>query len=84
MSDRAFNNGVVVGAAVMSAVDTTKRGAVATGKAVKSGARSTKEVTSSFWAGFKTGIKQPKAQIGTSTPPDAKPIAASHIIVVRT
>lgn len=84
MSDRAFNNGVVVGAAIMSAVDTTKRGARATGVAVKATARSTKDVTSSFWAGFRSGIKQPSAQLGTSTPSAAKPIEASHIIVVRT
>ena len=84
MSDRAYNNGVVVGAAVMSAVDTTKRGARATGVAVKATARSTKDVTTSFWAGFKTGIKKPSAQLGASVPSDAKPIAASHIIVVRT
>lgn len=84
MSDRAYNNGVVVGVAITHAVDATKRGAVATGKAVKSGARSTKDVTSSFWAGFKTGLKSPSAQLGTNVPQDAKPVQASHIIVVRT
>ena len=83
MSDRAYNNGVVVGAAIAHAGTTVKRSAVATGKAVKVGARSTKDVTTSFWAGLKSGIKAPNAQLGTSTPQNAKPVAATHSVIIR-
>jgi len=82
MADRAYNNGVVVGATLNAAASSVKRGAVAAGKGVVRGSKGAKDATTSFWAGLKSGLRSPNQQIGNSVPKDAVDMT-SRIIVVQ-
>lgn len=81
MADRAYNNGVMMGAALATAGATVKRGVIASGRGIKTGAVGTKDAATSFWAGLKSGIKRPSQQLG-HTVPERTTDLTPHIIVV--
>lgn len=82
MNNRAYNNGVVVGAAINHAAAKTVDGLKAAGKGTKTVAISVKDTTKSFWSGLRAGIKAPNAQLGTTVPSEAKIFVPSETIII--
>lgn len=80
MNNRAFNKGVTTAFALRTAGEAIARGAKSVGRGTASVARGTKDTTSSFWAGFKAGIKSDSVPV---PPPSAeKPVAYEPRIIV--